>query len=212
MAVKLRLKRLGRKKRPIYAVVAADARSPRDGRIIEDLGRYRPLDEQTVVNLNGDRMLHWLENGAQPTETVRSILSDEGILLAMHMRRKGKSEDEITEAVAAHRTHREEKAGKKVTLTSKQRRMNALAAEGEKFKAEEAKRAKLQAEAEAKARAAAEEAKRKQQEELQKEREAAAIAALAEQEKANAVQAADDQKGAKEESAPKAENADPATK
>ena len=64
---------MGRKKRPIYAVVAADVRSPRDGRYIEDIGRYEPLNEPAVVTLRDDRALYWLEQGAQPTDTVRSL-------------------------------------------------------------------------------------------------------------------------------------------
>ncbi|HAY37835.1 MAG TPA: 30S ribosomal protein S16, partial [Bacteroidetes bacterium] len=79
--VKLRLRRMGRKKRPIYAIVSADARSPRDGRYIEDLGRYAPLDEPATMSLKNDRILHWLEAGAQPSDTVRSLLSKEGIML-----------------------------------------------------------------------------------------------------------------------------------
>ncbi|MGA1494772.1 MAG: 30S ribosomal protein S16, partial [Rhodothermales bacterium] len=89
MSVKLRLRRMGRKKRPVFAIVAADSRFPRDGRYIEDLGRYNPLDEPATLTLNPERCIYWLENGAQPSDTVRSLLSREGVMLALHMRRKG---------------------------------------------------------------------------------------------------------------------------
>ena len=87
MSVKLRLRRLGRKKLPIYSLVAADARSPRDGRFIEDLGRYEPLNEPVSVRLNEDRILYWLREGAQPSHTVRNLLSEQGVMLRLHLLR-----------------------------------------------------------------------------------------------------------------------------
>ena len=101
---------MGRKKRPVYAIVAADSKSPRDGRYIEDLGRYNPLDEPATLTLNNDRCLYWLETGAQPSDTVRSLLSREGVMLALHMRRKGAAEEDILAAVESHRATRAEKA------------------------------------------------------------------------------------------------------
>ena len=80
MAVKLRLKRMGSKKKPFYRIVAADSRSPRDGRFIEIVGTYNPVKKPTEVTVNEELALKWLNNGAQPTETVRSILSKEGIM------------------------------------------------------------------------------------------------------------------------------------
>ncbi|BBM69221.1 30S ribosomal protein S16 [Rhodothermus marinus] len=152
MAVRLRLRRLGRRNLPIFAIVAADARSPRDGRFIEDLGRYYPLQEPATVELKADRVIYWLERGAQPTETVQSILRREGILLAMHLRRKGKSEEEIQQAVAEHRALQYEKLMKKAKPTVAQLKQAAL--EEERRAAElEAELARQQAEAEAKARA-----------------------------------------------------------
>jgi small subunit ribosomal protein S16 len=78
MAVKIRLKRIGAKKSPFYRVVVADARSPRDGRFIEELGNYDPMTKKFVVD--GDKALTWIKNGAQPTETVRSLLKKNGVL------------------------------------------------------------------------------------------------------------------------------------
>ncbi len=72
--VKLRLKRMGAKKRPFYRIVAADSRAPRDGRFLETVGTYDPRQQPSAVTLKEDRVRYWLDNGAQPTETVRSIL------------------------------------------------------------------------------------------------------------------------------------------
>jgi small subunit ribosomal protein S16 len=80
MAVKIRLKRMGKKKAPSYRVVVADARSPRDGRIIENLGWYNPRVEPSAININEEKAISWLNNGAQPTESVESLLKRSGIL------------------------------------------------------------------------------------------------------------------------------------
>jgi len=79
VSVKLRLTRVGKKKTPMYRVVVADERSPRDGRFIEILGQYQPLDNPSVINLKDDRALYWLSQGAQPSETVKKILTLSGI-------------------------------------------------------------------------------------------------------------------------------------
>ena len=76
--VKLRLMRMGKKKQPTYRIVAADSRSPRDGRFIEILGNYDPRQEPSVVNIESDKALVWLRKGAQPTETVRKLLEITG--------------------------------------------------------------------------------------------------------------------------------------
>lgn len=80
MAVKLRLKRMGAKKSPFYRIVAADSRSPRDGRFIEQLGTYDPKTDPATVVLKEEEILNWLSNGAQPTDTVRHLLSQAGIM------------------------------------------------------------------------------------------------------------------------------------
>lgn len=80
MAVKLRLKRMGSKQKPFYRIVAADARSPRDGRFIETVGTYNPLKNPTEIKVDEEKALTWLNNGAQPTDTVRSILTGSGIM------------------------------------------------------------------------------------------------------------------------------------
>lgn len=80
MAVKLRLKRMGSKQKPFYRIVAADSRSPRDGRFIETIGTYNPIKKPAEISVNEELALKWLKNGAQPTDTVRSIFSKEGIM------------------------------------------------------------------------------------------------------------------------------------
>ena len=80
MAVKLRLKRMGKKKAPFYRIVAADSKFPRDGRSIEDIGYYNPTTEPATISVDEDKAQKWLSNGAQPTDTVRSILTESGIM------------------------------------------------------------------------------------------------------------------------------------
>ena len=80
MAVKLRLKRGGSKQKPFYRIVAADARSPRDGRFIDIVGTYNPIPSNYEVTIDEEKALYWLSNGAQPTDTVRSLLSQKGIM------------------------------------------------------------------------------------------------------------------------------------
>ena len=80
MSVKIRLKRVGKKKAPAYRVVVADARSPRDGRTIEDIGWYNPLVEPSAIQIDAERALRWLKVGAQPTDSVTSLLKRAGIM------------------------------------------------------------------------------------------------------------------------------------
>ena len=84
--VKLRLKRMGAKKQPSYRIVAADSRAPRDGRFIEEVGFYNPRSNE--VKVDSEAVLKWLNNGAQPTDTVRSILSKEGVMKQFHEQKK----------------------------------------------------------------------------------------------------------------------------
>ena len=79
MAVKLRLKRMGSKQKPFYRIVAADSRSPRDGRFIETVGTYNPIVKENNVTVNEELVAKWIKNGAQPTDTVKSLLSKAGV-------------------------------------------------------------------------------------------------------------------------------------
>ena len=109
--VKLRLARQGRKKVPIYKIVATDSRSRRDGRYLESLGQYRPSNEpgQKVIDLKETRVLHWLNVGAQPSDTVRSLLSGEGILLKWHLDKKKIDPARASEIYATWKSKRDEK-------------------------------------------------------------------------------------------------------
>ena len=80
MSVKIRLKRVGKKKAPAYRIVVADARSPRDGRTIEDIGWYNPLVEPSAIQVDTDRALRWLKVGAQPTDSVVSLFKRAGVM------------------------------------------------------------------------------------------------------------------------------------
>lgn len=101
MAVKIRLARRGRKKRAMYDIVVADARAPRDGRFIEKLGTYNPNTNPAGVVLNVDGAVKWLFNGAQPTDTTRTLLQREGVLLRKHLQVgviKGAITQEVSDA------------------------------------------------------------------------------------------------------------------
>ena len=89
MAVRLRLRRTGRKKAPMFRIVVADSRSPRDGRFIEIVGQYAPRQGENALNLQTERVNYWLDNGALPSDTVRSLLRRAGILKARHEKRLG---------------------------------------------------------------------------------------------------------------------------
>ena len=102
MPVKIRLSRQGKKGYAFYHIVAADSRAPRDGKYIERLGSYNPNTHPATVELDFDKALTWLNNGAQPTETCRNILSDEGVLLKKHLL-AGAKKGAFSEAEAENR-------------------------------------------------------------------------------------------------------------
>ncbi len=84
MAVKIRLRRVGRKKSPMYRIVVADSKSPRDGKFLEIVGQYQPRTGDQAITLDTDRVNYWLNVGAQPTDTVRSLLRTAGVLKQRH--------------------------------------------------------------------------------------------------------------------------------
>ncbi|EEO0616840.1 30S ribosomal protein S16 [Listeria monocytogenes] len=90
MAVKIRLKRIGSKKKPFYRIVVADSRFPRDGRSIETIGTYNPLLDPVEVEIDEEATLKWMHNGAKPSDTVRNLLSREGIMEKFHNQKLGK--------------------------------------------------------------------------------------------------------------------------
>ncbi|MEQ6375300.1 30S ribosomal protein S16 [Bacillaceae bacterium S4-13-58] len=84
MAVKIRLKRMGSKRKPFYRVVVADSRSPRDGRFIEEIGTYNPVVSPAEVKLDEDKAVDWMSKGAKPSDTVRNLFSQQGIMKKFH--------------------------------------------------------------------------------------------------------------------------------
>ncbi|MFN4300331.1 MAG: 30S ribosomal protein S16 [Thermaurantimonas sp.] len=136
MAVRLRLQRHGRKGHAFYYIVAADSRSRRDGKFIEKLGTYNPNTDPATVELNFESALRWIQNGAQPTDTVRSILSKEGVLLKNHLL-KGVKKGALTEEQAEEKFSKwlEEKAAR---IQAKKQQLLA--------KREKAKQARIDAE------------------------------------------------------------------
>ncbi len=95
MAVKLRLRRMGKKKQPIYKMVAADSRSPRNGKFLEAVGFYNPLTNPHTLELKEDRVMYWLNVGAEPTHTVKSLLRQKGLTLKKELLSKGLDEEKV---------------------------------------------------------------------------------------------------------------------
>ncbi len=101
--VKIRLRRKGKKHYPVYDIVVVDARVKRDGKYLERLGYFDPNTQPSTIQINSERAIFWLNQGAQPTDTVRNLLSYEGVLLARHLQFKGKTPEEIEEIVRKHK-------------------------------------------------------------------------------------------------------------
>ncbi|MBQ7476406.1 MAG: 30S ribosomal protein S16 [Selenomonadaceae bacterium] len=91
MMVKIRLNRMGAKRQPFYRIVVADSRSPRDGRFIEIVGNYDPKKDPAIINVDEEKIIAWIKKGAQPTDTVRSLLSKKGIIQKINQERKAES-------------------------------------------------------------------------------------------------------------------------
>jgi small subunit ribosomal protein S16 len=104
---------MGKKKQPIYKIVAADARSPRDGKFLEALGLYNPLTNPHTVDVKEDRILYWLGNGAQPTNTVKSLLREKGIILKNDLIKRGLDEEKIESELAEWQKLKEASAASK---------------------------------------------------------------------------------------------------
>ena len=153
MATKIILQRHGRKGYAFYSIVIADVRAPRDGKFTEKIGTYNPNTNPATVDLNFERALYWAETGAQPTDTVRNILSDEGVMLMKHLRggvRKGAFDE-----AAAQAKFDAWKQAKAAARLEAEKAVNAKVAE--KVAEKKAAIAAAKAEAEAAANAPAEE-------------------------------------------------------
>jgi len=144
LAVKLRLRRMGKKRQPIYKVVAADVRSPRDGKFIEAIGLYNPKTDPAEINIQEERALYWLGVGAIPTETVRNILKRSGILLKRELLKDGLDEEKINarmeEFFAAHNKKLEKTLEKKPAVKEeKTEEISESAPEAQETVSEESK-------------------------------------------------------------------------
>jgi small subunit ribosomal protein S16 len=126
MAVKLRLQRKGRKQAPFYHIVVADARSPRDGRYIEKIGTYNPLTVPATIELNNERAHEWLNNGAQPTDTVRAILRFKGVLYHKHLMgglKKGVlTQEQVDEKLKAYTEQKESRISARKEASAEKKR------------------------------------------------------------------------------------------
>lgn len=155
MAVKIRLARRGRKKLALYDVVVADARAPRDGRFIEKIGTYNPLTNPASIDLKDDRAFHWLMNGAQPSDTVKAMLSYRGIMLKKHLQIgvvKGAITQEQADAkLADWLKAKEAKIQGKVDSLAKSKQDVAKARKEAEIKVKEARAEKIRKKSEVKA-------------------------------------------------------------
>ena len=189
MATKIRLQRGGHKGYAVYRIVVADARAPRDGRFTEKIGMYNPNTNPATVDLNFDRALYWVEVGAQPTDTVRNILSREGVYMMKHLK-GGVKKGAFDEATAQKKFE--------AWKADKQNGLNKIA-EAEAKAKKDAAAAQLKAE----------KAQNEEQAKKVAEKKAAEAAAKAEEEAAKAAEAAAAEAPA-EEAAPAAETEAPA--
>ena len=162
MAVRIRLARKGRKRKAYYHIVVADSRSPRDGRYIEKIGNYNPIPNPAIIELDFDKALGWLQNGALPTETCRAILSSRGVMLKKHLLegvKKGAFDDaEATRRFEAWMKQNDEKVDARKSGLEKSEDdelTKRLAAEKKVNEARAARLSKKQADLAAKAEAAA---------------------------------------------------------
>jgi len=136
LPVKLRLRRMGKKKQPVYKVVAADSRSPRDGKFLEAVGLYNPLTKPHTVDIKEDRVLYWLNKGAQPSDTVKSLLKQKGITLKRELTRRKLSEEQINSEMDKW-TKLQEAKSKTKTSKKKSKKAEASEQKGEQVSKEE---------------------------------------------------------------------------
>ncbi len=188
MPVKMRLQRRGKKGKPFYHIVIADGRAPRDGKFIEKIGTYNPITNPAEINIDFDSALSWLQKGAQPTDTVRAILSYKGVLYKNHLL-KGVKKGALTE--------QEAEAKFQAWLSDKQARIEAKRKGIEESK-RAAKKEQLEAEAKVNEERAAELAK-KRAAELEAQAQAAKEAAAEAEAEETAKETAADEAAAAEE-------------
>lgn len=126
MSVKLRLRRMGKKKQPFYRIVATDSRAPRDGRFIELVGTYDPLKQPSKVDLKEERIIYWLKNGAQPSQTVKNLFKRKGLWFKWDLIKNGAAEEKISQEFSQWQLLQEEREKR---LANKQEQKKRLKAE-----------------------------------------------------------------------------------
>jgi len=130
LAVKLRLRRMGKKRQPVYKVIAADSRSPRDGKFLEAIGLYNPKANPVTIDIKEDRALYWLSVGAQPTDTVNSLLRTQGINLKHNLLKSGANSEEIDTAMENWKKLKEVSAAKKLSKKEKKKETGTTEVKG----------------------------------------------------------------------------------
>lgn len=125
--VKIRLKRTGRKKLPFYQIVAADSRAPRDGKFLEIVGHYQPTAKPHAVTIKKDRVSYWMQTGAQPTDTVRSLIRSTGLLHELRLRSLGRSETDITAEMEKWQQNQTERRQKRLAVKTRRRQAKKAA-------------------------------------------------------------------------------------
>lgn len=130
---------MGKRHYPVYKIVAADSRFPRDGRFIESLGTYNPNLDPMQVNVKEPRILYWLKVGAQPTDTVRNLLKSEGLMLKFHLEKKGNTPEKIEEMVQKFLTDKNSKNSRAAEKKARRKKNKKAAKNAPKDSPEAAK-------------------------------------------------------------------------
>ena len=122
MAVHIRLRRMGKKKQPFYRIVAIDSRVARDGKYLDNIGTYNPRLEPAAVQFDSARVVYWLSKGAKPSDTVRSLLRRQGLLMRLHLQKLGMDEAQISEAMKQWDAQQAERQKRQEALREQKKR------------------------------------------------------------------------------------------
>ncbi len=131
MAVHIRLRRMGKKKQPFYRIVAIDSRAARDGKYLDNIGTYNPRLEPAAVQLDSERVVYWLSKGAKPSDTVRSLLRRQGLLMRLHLQKLGMDEAQISEAMKQWEAQQAERQKRQEALREQKKRQRKAKKEDE---------------------------------------------------------------------------------
>lgn len=131
MAVSIRLRRMGKKKQPFYRIVAIDSRVARDGKYLDNIGTYNPRMEPAAVQLDSERVAYWLSKGAKPSDTVRSLLRRQGLLMRLHLQKLGMDEAQISEAMKQWEAQQAERQKRQEALREQKKRQRKAKKETE---------------------------------------------------------------------------------